>query len=402
MSYSTIGILAALVLIIINIDILRSGGAGEEVPARKPYRRFLFGILAYYVADAFWGVLDAQRLMGLLYADTVVYFLTMALAVLFWTRFVAGYLEEKNALTTILRYAGSGFVIFVMAVLAANAFRPVMFRFDENGAYHAYFARHLTLGIQILMFLLTWIATLLIRNRAGEAARMRYRTIGIFGLAMATFLAFQIAFPLLPLYSVGYMLGSCLLHTFVIGSEKSERQRELMELLQREQRQKSELGEARQLAYTDPLTGVRNKLAYQDKERLLEERIVAGTMGGLASAVFDVNGLKLVNDTQGHEAGDELIRQACRMICDHFKHSPVFRIGGDEFTAILEGPDYQNRAEILLAFNGQVEENLRSGQAVVAAGMAEYVPGRDAGFQPVFARADREMYLRKKELKGMK
>ncbi|MBR4703705.1 MAG: GGDEF domain-containing protein [Oscillospiraceae bacterium] len=402
MSYASIGLLAALVLIIINKDILRNRSGGRDIPAQKAYRRFLFGILAYYVTDVLWGLLDARKLMGLLYADTVIYFAVMAVAVLFWTQFVVGYLDEKSALTMILHHAGRGFLVFELVVLAVNFFRPVLFRFDENGEYQAFFARHLTLVFQILMFLLTWFATLLIRTRRGEAVRIRYRTIGLFGLAMAALIGIQIAFPLLPLYSVGYLLGSCLLHSFVIEGEKAEYRRELEESLQREQRQKSELGTARHLAYTDSLTGIRNKLAYLEKETQMEERIAAGTLAEFAAAMFDLNGLKLVNDTQGHEAGNRLIIQACRMICEHFKHSPVFRIGGDEFAAILEGQDYQNRAAILAAFNGQVEENQRSGQAVVAAGMAEFAPGQDDSFQVVFERADREMYLRKKELKEMK
>ena len=402
MSYASIGLLAAMVLIIINKDILRNRSGGRDIPAQKSYRRFLFGVLVYYVTDVLWGLLEAGKLMGLLYADTVIYFAVMALAVLFWTQFVAGYLEEKNALTTILHHAGRGFLVFELAALAVNFFLPVLFRFDENGDYRAFFARHLTLVFQILMFLLTWFATLLIRTRRGEAVRIRYRTIGLFGLAMVVLIGIQIALPLLPLYSVGYLLGTCLLHSFVIEGEKAEYRRELEDSLKREQRQRSELGTARQLAYTDSLTGIRNKLAYLEKEKQMEERIDAGTLGEFAAAVFDLNGLKLVNDTQGHEAGDQLIIQACRMICEHFKHSPVFRIGGDEFAAILEGQDYQNRFSILAAFHGQTEENLRSGQAVVAAGMAEYAPERDDSFRAVFERADREMYLRKKVLKGMK
>ncbi len=402
MSYASIGLLAALVLIIINKDILRNRSGGREIPAQKSYRRFLFGILAFYVTDVLWGLLESHELVGLLYADTVIYFAVMAVAVLFWTQFVVGYLEEKNALTTILHHAGRGFLVFELAVLAVNFFRPILFRFDENGDYRAFFARHLTLVLQILMFLLTWFATLLIRTRRGEAVRIRYRTIGLFGLAMAVLIGIQIAFPLLPLYSVGYLLGSCLLHSFVIEGEKAEYRRELEESLQREQLQKNELGTARYLAYTDSLTGIRNKLAYLEKEAQMEERIAAGTLEEFAAAMFDLNGLKLVNDTQGHEAGNRLIIQACRMICEHFKHSPVFRIGGDEFAAILEGQDFQNRAEILSSFNRQSEENQRVGQAVVAAGMAEYVPGQDIGFRSVFERADQQMYRRKKELKEMK
>ena len=70
-------------------------------------------------------------------------------------------------------------------------------------------------------------------------------------------------------------------------------------------------------------------------------------------AVCDVNSLKAVNDTLGHKAGDEIIRRACSLICNTFKHSPVYRIGGDEFAVILSGRDYERRQELL----SEMEEN---------------------------------------------
>jgi len=66
-----------------------------------------------------------------------------------------------------------------------------------------------------------------------------------------------------------------------------------------------------------------------------------GAVSGLGEAPefgvigCDVNGLKKINDTLGHKAGDEYICAACKMLCEYFKHSPVFRIGGDEFVVIL-------------------------------------------------------------------
>ena len=87
------------------------------------------------------------------------------------------------------------------------------------------------------------------------------------------------------------------------------------------------------------------------------------------------------------------------MICTVFQHSPVFREGGDEFVAILEGQDYDNRAELLAAFERQNEENRKTGHVVVAAGMTEYIPDRDNSFERVFKRADRVMYRRKEEMK---
>ena len=72
----------------------------------------------------------------------------------------------------------------------------------------------------------------------------------------------QVAYPLLPMYSVGCLLGPCILHTFVVGDMKEDRRKELEEMLAREQRQKLELGSARHLAYTDSLTGVKSSHAY--------------------------------------------------------------------------------------------------------------------------------------------
>lgn len=59
-----------------------------------------------------------------------------------------------------------------------------------------------------------------------------------------------------------------------------------------------------------------------------------------ALLVADVNGLKEANDALGHESGDQLIKNTSRCICKIFEHSPVFRIGGDEFVVILTGEDY--------------------------------------------------------------
>lgn len=84
-----------------------------------------------------------------------------------------------------------------------------------------------------------------------------------------------------------------------------------------------------------------------------------------------------------------------------FKHSPVFRIGGDEFVAFLEGNDYRNRKELMAEFETQIEENLHSGGVVVASGLAVFRPGYDNSYRRVFERADQRMYDRKGSLKAM-
>ena len=102
------------------------------------------------------------------------------------------------------------------------------------------------------------------------------------------------------------------------------------------------LAQAQIKANTDALTGVKNKHAYVEKTGAIDQQIAEGTQPPFALVVFDVNDLKKINDTAGHQAGDQCLRNACSIICDIFKHSPVFRIGGDEFSAILSGQDFEN------------------------------------------------------------
>ena len=167
----------------------------------------------------------------------------------------------------------------------------------------------------------------------------------------------------------------------------------------REEESERQLRETRAIANTDPLTGVKSKHAYAAREQEMNELLAAGALGEMALVVCDVNGLKQVNDTLGHKAGDEYIRSASLMICHLFKHSPVFRIGGDEFVVILTGHDFELRDQLMAELNEKVERNLREGKVVVAGGMSDYVAGQDRTIGAVFDRADTLMYQRKKELK---
>ena len=159
------------------------------------------------------------------------------------------------------------------------------------------------------------------------------------------------------------------------------------------------LEQERKIAVRDSLTGVGNKYAYTQKENAVDQDLRNGSIRLFALVVCDLNGLKQVNDTQGHAAGDAYIREACRLICDLYKHSPVYRIGGDEFVIFLEGTDYEQRNELLESLDSRMDENAKAGGVVIAAGMAEY-QSEDEHLFDVFSRADKRMYERKKLLKN--
>jgi len=674
MYYSAIGILAVIVLLIDNHDILLNRGDAFQAPAWRVYRRFLFTVLVYYITDILWGILENQKLALLLFADTTVYFIVMAAGVLFWAEYTVTFLEDETLFGRLLVYAGRAIAGLITAAAVANIFVPVLFTVDSDCVYNALSIRYVMLVSQILLLLLISIYAIASIVRRDKEKQLKYRTLAFFGLIMAAFLFVQLWFPYLPLYSIAYMLGTCLLHTFVINDEKEDYRRKLEEAYKKERstgtifahialslakeytdlfyvnmvtdeyteyhadeesgaltevrhgedffesckrevklyvhpednaafvkamdrhfltetldranvfemtyrrikggdpfyvrmkvsrmkdddryivigvtdideqmkqrraeermkeeravydrlhtltgnfiaiyvvepetdryretgatddykrlwqakegenffetsresaysviysedvnlflsvftkenvmaeiersgifsltyrlnmegkpnyvqlkaamaqeregrrlivgindvdvqvRQEEEYGkrlaQARKQANIDALTGVKNRHAYLETEARMDDQIKEGSQPPFAVVILDINDLKKVNDTAGHQAGDQYLRDACKIICDTFKHSPVFRIGGDEFAVISQGRDYLCMEELLEKMGDHNKIAHRDGGVVIACGMARFE--NDECVAPVFERADHSMYENKNVLKAVR
>ena len=182
---------------------------------------------------------------------------------------------------------------------------------------------------------------------------------------------------------------------FIIGVQNIDDE------VRKEKAQAQALSHANEIARRDELTGTKNKNAYRELEESVQVNIDKGIdFLPFAMVVCDINNLKKINDTLGHKAGDEYIRSASRLICNVFTHSPVFRIGGDEFVAFLGSADYHNRDELFDRLRDQVHDNLKKKDGpIVAAGIASYDPKVDHKVSDVFERADNMMYTDKKRLK---
>lgn len=182
---------------------------------------------------------------------------------------------------------------------------------------------------------------------------------------------------------------------FIIGLENIDQE------VKKEKQQIKALNAEKELARRDELTGIKNKTAYVELESSVQSNIDNG-MDYLpfALVVCDANNLKAVNDTHGHAAGDEYIKASAQLLCGIFAHSPVFRVGGDEFVVFLRGSDYTARNELMEKLRGCVLENMSAGSGpVLAAGMAEYEPDTDTLVSDIFDRADKKMYENKQSLK---
>jgi diguanylate cyclase (GGDEF)-like protein len=182
---------------------------------------------------------------------------------------------------------------------------------------------------------------------------------------------------------------------YIIGIENIDAE------IQREKQHLRALKMEKELARRDELTGVKNKTAYHELEKSVQENIDNGLdYLDFALVVCDSNNLKRINDTEGHVVGDEYIKQSAKLLCDIFVHSPVFRVGGDEFVIFLRSNDFTNRNELMKRLRDQVLENLKSGSGpILASGMADYIPETDHLVSEIFERADKEMYEDKQTLK---
>ncbi len=172
------------------------------------------------------------------------------------------------------------------------------------------------------------------------------------------------------------------------------------------QHTKEHISDLNKRAFVDALTSVKNKGAFNSAVEELQQQIdVNRHAANFAIGIFDCDNLKKINDSYGHDKGDVYLKTACRLICRVFQHSPVFRIGGDEFAVILKNDDFQRRDKLVRQFEEEsaiidAENETEWKQVQVAMGIAVYDPRTDIYVIDTVKRADQSMYANKQERKG--
>lgn len=176
-------------------------------------------------------------------------------------------------------------------------------------------------------------------------------------------------------------------NVFVLSHEditaRKKIERELEQILERE----------RTLARTDDLTGALNRRQFF--ELAIHEYAVTKRYGqSLAVVLFDIDHFKRINDTAGHIAGDDVLRQVADLVRRHLRDADLFaRYGGEEFILLLPS----TTAAQAVAVAERIRQELHSTALVtISSGVAELAPNDDS-IDPVIQRADNALYEAKQQ-----
>jgi signal transduction histidine kinase len=220
-SYSTFSLVAIAIHLIINFNLI-TGRWGITAHGSR-YRGFLLGILAYYVADGAWGVFAGLGWRGALYADTVLFFLSLVAFVLLWSRFAVAYLEIGGRPAQVIAWSGWALVAFNVATLLANPFTGCVFRIDAGGVYRTGWARDPAFYLLVAFMLL--IAGIVYAKALGsrEAVRRRSMMVAMFCILQAASNLLQVIWPLTPFTALGCLVGCCFLQVFLVADDQTAR-----------------------------------------------------------------------------------------------------------------------------------------------------------------------------------
>ncbi|NTU43851.1 MAG: diguanylate cyclase, partial [Nitrospirales bacterium] len=160
-----------------------------------------------------------------------------------------------------------------------------------------------------------------------------------------------------------------------------------------------------ELTLMDELTGIYNRKGFMS---LGGHHISVADRSGRGLILFycDIDGLKKINDTLGHEAGDQVLQETGRILRETFRESDLIaRLGGDEFAVLVSNVDRTNDAILRkrLWENMERYNNSKKGRQYdlsLSAGAVYYDPSSPCPLAELMSRADKEMYREKREKKG--
>ena len=166
---------------------------------------------------------------------------------------------------------------------------------------------------------------------------------------------------------------------------------------------KQKLVYLQRMANMDMLTEAMNRNAYENMSKYLDEQEIELKTTGVV--LLDLDDLKIINDTYGHEKGDEALKLCYQCIRQAFKNEKnCFRIGGDEFAYVYHSEEKDQIPSCISILNRILKEKTRDFvyPLSISAGYAYYTPDTDIDFKDIVRRSDTMLYRQKRRKKVVK
>ena len=166
-------------------------------------------------------------------------------------------------------------------------------------------------------------------------------------------------------------------------------------------RTRKDLRLVRKQAYADGLTDTKNNTAFLEEIKELDDMIEAG-VAEFSVAVFDLNGLKNINDNFGHASGNAALTDAASVLVTVFGDDNVYRTGGDEFIVIRRSDTEEDIKKLFSDLDKEfavlnADEKTYPRPLSLSKGCAEFTKDEDSSCKEVLKRADKMMYADKAE-----
>lgn len=243
-------------------------------------------------------------------------------------------------------------LIVFEGLLAVNLFSGLMFSVNAQGVY-VHGPLYLLPHAQSLYFVLCSSAALFL-NQALLSPRQRissYLFTGLYavGLFLQTFVIPHVLL-IMPLASLMLLVAIFSLET----PDYVQLQSALRELTDTKHQLEQANEKYFQAAYTDQMTGLKNRSAYVTRMNALEEQLPAES---LVILMADLNDLKAINDGFGHLMGDDALIRVARLLLTHFTEGySCYRIGGDEFAVLGQGVTEESFLQHFRAFQKDIAQ----------------------------------------------
>ena len=218
-TYAASSLVAILVHLIFNYNLMFRGRV--ETPHGIRYRRFLFGMLVFFVTDAAWGVFAGLGWIAPWYVDTLFYFISLSVVVFLWSRFVSEYLGFGKPTERFLDLCACSLVAFNMAASVSNPFTGNFFYFDALGEYKAGWMRDMSFYLLVAFNVAAGLAALVNGIRSRDVDRRKSIMVFMCCFTLSAAVVMQVVWVVTPFTTFGCLIGCCFFNVFVVQDEQA-------------------------------------------------------------------------------------------------------------------------------------------------------------------------------------